>query len=100
MTPFFMRFGAILALVEGCSNQGSIYPLLSAFSELKFCLLRCFLTKVENMHFCLLSRNWNFKLDLDYQFETSALTPIFMIFGAILALVQGLSNQGWKDALL
>ena len=36
-----MRFGAILALVH--------------FGQ----------TKVENMHFCRISQNWNFKVDLD-----------------------------------
>ena len=56
-------------------------------------------TKVENMHFCQLSQNWNLKVDLDTHLR-DACTPTFMRFGAILALVQGWSNQGWKYALL
>ena len=31
-----MRFGAIVALNQGCSNQGWKYALLLTFSELKF----------------------------------------------------------------
>ena len=34
--PIFMRFGALLSLVQGWPNQGWKYALLSTFSELKF----------------------------------------------------------------
>ena len=44
-------------------------------------------TKVENMHFCWLSRNWVLSW-FRYQFEIYAWTPIFIIFGVILALIQ------------
>ena len=50
---------------------------------------------------CILSTFWEFKFQsrFRYPFQRSAWTPIFMIFGAILALVQGWSNHGWKYAL-
>ena len=84
-----MRFGAILAFVQGWSNQGWKYTLfqLSPNCILKVDLgthladkegnlflwdLELFLplfkvgqTKVENIHFFQLSQNWNFKVDLN-----------------------------------
>ena len=36
MEPIFMKFGAILALVQGWSNQGLKGALLSTFLELSF----------------------------------------------------------------
>ena len=84
-----MRFEVILALIQGLPNQDLRDALHSNFSKLSFergfrYLLRdnhgnlflwdleLFLpsfkvgqTKVQNMRFCRLSRNWNFKVDLD-----------------------------------
>ena len=57
-------------------------------------------TKVEIMHFNQLSRNWNFKVDLDTDLRDKHGHLFFMRFGAILALDQVWSNQGWKYALL
>ena len=65
-----MRFGAILARVQGWSNQSRKDALLLTFSELSF------------------------ESGFRYPFEIEAWTPIFMRFGAILDPVQGWSNQG------
>ena len=51
-----MRFGAILALIQGWSNQGLKYALLSTFSELSF------------------------ESAFEYPFERKAWTPMFMLF--------------------
>ena len=72
-----MKFGAILALVQGWSNQDWKYALLSNFSKmiLKFDLgthlrekhghrFRFGQTKVEKMYFYWISRNWVLKEDL------------------------------------
>ena len=48
------------------------------------------------MHFCPLSRNSIFKVDLDRHLRNKHGNLFFMRFGVILALVQGWSNQGWK----
>ena len=61
----FMRFGAILDLVKILSNQVLKYANLSTFSKLKFS-----------------SR-------FGYPYERLAWTPIFMRFGATLALDKG-----------
>ena len=55
-------------------------------------------TIVENMHFCRLSRNRVLKVYLGTHLRDKHVT-LFMRFGAILALVQGWSNKGWKYAL-
>ena len=44
-------------------------------------------TYVENMHFCRLSQNLNFKVDIDTRLRDKHGPAIFMIFGAILALI-------------
>ena len=45
--------------------------------------------KVENMHFCQLSWNWNFIVDLDTHLRTKHGHTIFMRFGSILVHVHG-----------
>jgi len=64
-----MRFGVILALVQGCQ------------------------TRVEKMHFCRLFRNWNFKVDLNSHLRDKHGHLFFMRFGVILALVQGCETK-------
>ena len=66
-----MRFGTILALVQGWKDT-----LLSVCWELIF------------------------ESGFRYPFERYEWAPIFMGVGAILSLIQGWSNQGWKYALM
>ena len=117
-----MRFGAILALVQGWSTKVEnmhFYQLSWNWSfkvdldthlsdkyehlflwylELFWPLFNVCETKVENMHYCWLSWNWVLKVYVGTHLRDK--WPIFMRFGAILSLVQRYSNQGWKYAPL
>ena len=57
-------------------------------------------TNIEKIHFCWLSRNWVLKVDLGTHLRDNNGHLFLWYFGAILALVQSWSNQGWKYALL
>ena len=57
-------------------------------------------TKNENTCFYRLSWNWVLKLDLGTHLRYKHGKLIFMRIGAILALIQGWSNEGWKDVFL
>ena len=88
--PICMRFGGILAHLQGWSKQGWKYALLSTFSELNFesgfrCPFKRYAwtpilfddlelfwpsfkvcqTQVESTYFCWFSQFLNFKVDLD-----------------------------------
>ena len=65
-----MRFGTILAFVQGLSNQGLKDAVTLIFMESSF------------------------KSVFRYPFERQEWTPIFMRFEDILALIQGWSNKG------